>query len=287
MAKTLINILGAGRSGTTMLDLMLGNDVESFSMGEVYALFRPHRKHHFSIDCNCGDPECEYWVILEKCREDEMHLKAFDILGVNYLVDSSKYLPWVMDSSKWVRKNDNVRVVNILIYKPVISYIYSIYKRGESFEKALNSYKTYYKRFFQSGLDACAVSFDDLVHETDDTLKQLCVITGQQFHEKRKEFWNKEHHHLYGSAGTRKQVNTGESHIRTRDEFPAEFQSIYPKIQQLIQEDKILRNVEIKLKEIDFKKQSKDQSCSDLHIVKPKWYYISKLKNKWKSKFPD
>lgn len=69
MSKTLINILGAGRSGTTMLDLMLGNDNNSFSLGEVHAWFRPFRKHHFEIDCNCGNKNCNYWTEVKNLKE--------------------------------------------------------------------------------------------------------------------------------------------------------------------------------------------------------------------------
>jgi hypothetical protein len=45
--KALILVCGAARSGTTMLDLMLGNSPDVFSYGEIYALFRPFRTHHF------------------------------------------------------------------------------------------------------------------------------------------------------------------------------------------------------------------------------------------------
>jgi hypothetical protein len=36
--RTIINILGTNRAGSNMLDLMLGNDINVFSCGEVYAL---------------------------------------------------------------------------------------------------------------------------------------------------------------------------------------------------------------------------------------------------------
>ena len=59
---TLIKICGAARSGTTMLDLMLGNASDAFSCGEVNARFRPWRSHHFNPECRCGQNPCQIWA---------------------------------------------------------------------------------------------------------------------------------------------------------------------------------------------------------------------------------
>lgn len=172
MGKTLINILGAGRSGTTMLDLMLGNDDKSFSLGEVHAWFRPFRKHHFSIDCNCGKPDCDVWQKIKSFDESKFHISVFDTLNIEYLVDSSKNLRWVIDNNLWARRG-NLRVINLCIYKMPIEYIYSIWKRNrnaESIARALRGYKLYYSRLIQTGLVFSTISFKDLVSETDRTV---------------------------------------------------------------------------------------------------------------------
>lgn len=287
MTRKLINILGAARSGTTMLDLMMGNDPKSFSMGEVSALFRPYRKHHFSIDCNCGNPQCPYWTKLIKLKDKELFANAFEILDVEYIIDSSKNLPWVMDSLDALKNKQDIRIINFLLYKPFLSYSYSIWKRGNTIEAALNQYKVYYKRFFESGLGTYAVSFEELVNHPNETLQGLCEITGQEFSEDRKAFWKKEHHHLFGSAGTREQARKGESNIRRREEFPEEFKVIIPNIQRLIERDKSLKNILNRLEELDFKKRDNDSEQNQLSLIKPGWYYYIKNKNKWKSKFPD
>jgi hypothetical protein len=56
--KKLINIYGTARSGSTMLDLILGNDPKGFSLGEVANWFYPWRTHHFDIKCGCGIYPC-------------------------------------------------------------------------------------------------------------------------------------------------------------------------------------------------------------------------------------
>lgn len=65
---TLISICGEGQSGSTMLDLMLGNGYDTFSCGEVYAWFRPWRTHHFRITCSCGKLAAENHRILNGKR---------------------------------------------------------------------------------------------------------------------------------------------------------------------------------------------------------------------------
>jgi hypothetical protein len=57
----LIMVCGAARSGTTMLDFMLGNSGDAFSTGEIFGYFRPYRTHHFNPVCSCGDVDCKVW----------------------------------------------------------------------------------------------------------------------------------------------------------------------------------------------------------------------------------
>ncbi len=51
--KKVIFITGTGRSGSTLLDMMLGNDPKGISLGEVVALFRPYRPHHLLKNKDC------------------------------------------------------------------------------------------------------------------------------------------------------------------------------------------------------------------------------------------
>jgi hypothetical protein len=282
MQTTLINILGAGRSGTTMLDLMLGNDNESFSMGEVRAWFRPFREHHFAIDCNCGNPSCEYWLALKGVDESKFYTHAFTKWNVKYIIDSSKNLSWMIDGHSWAKKQ-NIEVINFIIHKPIIDYIFSIWKRGESVDDALYRYKLYYKRFFESGINAYAVNFDELVNNTDTMLDVITDITKQPKVENRHQFWVKEHHHLFGSGGTRNQAKEGESKIKTKESFPEEFVKQIPDIKNRIERDKQLSRILLKLEQIDVKEKNRQPNHA---IRKPLWYYYLKIHNRFKTRFP-
>ena len=283
MNKTKINIFGAGRSGTTMLDLMLGNDSQSFSMGEVRAWFRPFRKHHFQIDCNCGNADCQYWAKVKDLNESEFINEAFEKWDVNFIIDSSKHIPWMIDSFSWTEKY-GIENINFIIYKPLINYIYSIWKRGENINNAVYRYKLYYKRFFESGIDAYAINFQELVLKPNETLDLITDITKQPKVNNRANFWEKNHHHLFGSGGTRNQTRNRNSEIRKKDEFSNEFKEMIPDIERKIALDKELMSIKKKLKEIDIKTRKKELKHN---IKKPYWYYYLKFKNKLFSKFPN
>lgn len=283
--KTLINILGAGRSGTTMLDLMLGNDEQSFSLGEVHAWFRPFRKHHFKIDCNCGDENCSIWKKISGFREQDFHRNAFNLLNVQFLIDSSKNLVWTMDSITWAR-NHKFRSINIVVYKPVLDYVFSIWKRGETIETAISRYKQYYGRFLQSGLEAVSVDFQELVSNTNEVLEGILKLTKQPTQPERADFWKKEHHHLFGSGGVRTQSQQGDSSIKVASGFSDEFQLMVPELCRRIGEDKELLDIVDKLKSIDYR-LVKSLSESKVTRVKPIWYYYLKTKRRLARYYPD
>src|SRR5688572_30069976 len=99
---TVVFICGPGRSGTTMVDVMLGHepgrDIDRcFSCGEVYAWFRPYRSHHKQIVCSCCDGLCDVWLQLMNQPESLFHAGVVKTLGVEFVIDSSKELRWVWD----------------------------------------------------------------------------------------------------------------------------------------------------------------------------------------------
>lgn len=288
MDKTIVNVLGAGRSGTTMLDLMLGNDEKSFSLGEVHAWFRPFRKHHFAIDCNCGEADCSVWQKIKDAHESKFHATAFEALNVDYLVDSSKNLRWVIDTTIWAQEN-NIRVVNICIYKSAVEFIFSIWKRTrntESISQALHEFKLYYSRLLETGLEFYTVKFNDLATEPDKILSRICLITGQHDYPARKEFWHKRSHHLFGSGGVRQQSRRGTSDIRADDIYPDEFVQLMPRISEEIERDHRLQSVLTELQRRDI---SREQNSLNQRTTahKPLWYYLARLKGTWRSHFPE
>jgi hypothetical protein len=277
--KTLVNILGAGRSGTTMLDLMLGNGRRAFSLGEVHAWFRPFRRHHRRVDCNCGRSDCPYWSRILAVPENRFHTKAFERLGVDFLIDSSKNLAWVIDDIGWANAN-GTRVVNIAIYKPMHDYIYSVWKRGESVDAAIRRYKLYYGRLADCRMGVVTVPFVELVENPDAVLKALCAFTGQEFRPEMKEFWRGQHHQIFGSSGVRNKRSEDDKSGLRRDVMNEEFLAILPEISQKIAEDLELSRLHRYLSDNDYRAYADDPSKKrfDTRPARLYWYYAAKIK---------
>ncbi len=94
---TVLYIGGCGRSGSTLLDRMMGEVPGFFSVGEVVHIWR--RGVQGNELCACGEPfhECPFWL--------EVGLEAFggwgrlDVpraLALQRSVDRSRYIPWML-----------------------------------------------------------------------------------------------------------------------------------------------------------------------------------------------
>lgn len=206
------------------------------------------------------------------------------MLEVDILVDSSKNLPWVIDNNIYARNND-ISVYNILIYKDPASFFHSFWKRGISIEKARNhEFISYYKRFFESNLPFISLNYNKLVAEPSKTLRKLCHLIEIPYFEGKENFWEKEHHQLFGSRGTRKQVGNPEAAIRKNEEYPMEYKNIIPRIESDNKKNKVFQDIMRKLKSNELHKSA--IQLSDNKIYKPYWYCLSKFKQKIQQRFP-
>lgn len=290
--STLIEVCGASHSGTTMLDLMLGNAPNAFSCGEVYQWFRPWRTHHFEIDCACGENPCPYWSRIQDVKENIFHREAFQRFGVDYVVDSSKDICWILDSNLWGAEN-RIRVTNLLIWKQPIALAHSYWKRGWSISDAIHGFVRYHTRFFETGLPFFTVYFPDLTREPKTKLEEICNVLGMNYFEGKESFWTKRHHHLFGSGGIRRQVQQGRSRIDTVQEFPDAFlTAIKPFAKEIEGEDiglilSILREHDISnfiSAEISFLPSGLVPNPS---VKRPLWYYMDRIRRLYKRYFPE
>ena len=193
--KALIMVLGAARSGATMLDLMLGNSDDVFSCGEVWSMFRPHRSHHFLPGCSCGDSDCAVWRELSKYPVSEFHAKALKQPNVKFVIDSSKDLRWLVDSHKWARQS-GTKIYNVITWKDPMSLSYSHWKRGRPIEYYRLAFVRYYGRFLDLGLPFVSLSHNRIVADPGAALRDICTHLGMDYQEGREEFWQKRHPRL-------------------------------------------------------------------------------------------
>lgn len=204
--KSIVNICSPDRSGSTFLDMILGNDESSISIGEVHAFFRPWKMHHReSLECACGFSDCEIWRGLNRKDEKKFHDYFLKTLNYNFVIDSSKSPEWVFDMNK--QSSKKYSVYNIVLYKSPKDLIYSYYKRGK-WQLGVETYFSYYQMIEQINVDYYVVSYDDLITKRVETLKKLCSHIGMAFFADKDNFTDpvNKKHHLFGSGGIIKQL---------------------------------------------------------------------------------
>jgi hypothetical protein len=195
--KKVIFIGGTSYSGSTFFDMILANDTKGFSCGEVYALFYPFREHHINPECGCNDPECNIWSKILKNGKENVYTSIFDIFPeVEFIVDSSKNIFWIVEQIKNLKKN-NISYENILIWK-------SPYEIAESFKKR-NQYSNWYKQWIGYHADYLfKINKYNTIHYKDlttnkEALKTLCDSLNIDYFDNKEEFWTKTHHTLFGN----------------------------------------------------------------------------------------
>lgn len=202
MSKKVFIITGTGRSGSTLLDLMLGNDSKGFSVGEMYALFRPWRPHHMLRDrgCFCEDPSCNFWSDLKEQGEKDIYNNIFEKVGASFIVDSSKNPLWLKDQIKY-SKDKEYQITPILIFKNPQEYAYSLYKRNK-LEGWKKGWINTHKRLFTILDDFISVKYKELAKNPDSKLQSICKEVGISYQKGRKKFWKNQHEHFLFGSGT-------------------------------------------------------------------------------------
>jgi hypothetical protein len=265
--KKIINVYGTARCGSTMLDLILGNDPKGFSLGEVVNWFYPWRSHHFDIKCGCGVYPCPVWEEIKDFKPDKFHEKVLDIFNLDFLVDSSKNLPWFIDTNLRGYKEKKYKVYNVLIFKDPISLYYSFWKRGDkSISKLFNAYNDY-KIFLDSNLSFVSLNYDEFVADPQRLLKKMCSILNIDYFEDKYKFWNKKHHHLFGSFGTRKQLFNENAKIY-QENYSQDFLEIKKNVEEEIKKNKELNLLITDIYKNDIKKINKYPEIKNFSLIR-------------------
>jgi hypothetical protein len=252
-----------------MLDLMLGHGADAFSCGEVVAWFRPWRAHHFEA----RQYPSELWKRIGGVPEDRFHSNAASELGVRFIVDSSKDEAWVLDTQRWAKRN-GMSVFNLMLWKDPLSHAHSFWKRGASLNQWKKHYIRYYQRMIEAGIPFSSVHFEELVEDPSGKLKAICALVGMPYFEGKERFWEGDHDHLFGSLGTRKQVEEGVSHIRRSQTYEEAFAERRAEVEALIQSDP---KVKLVLEHLQRTEVSRGNAAMEVERtgrgIYPLWYY--------------
>lgn len=196
--KQVIFIGGTSYSGSTFINLMLGNAPDAFSCGEVSFYFRPTKPKYLDPDCSCGNPECTVWPHLKSSGEVNLYENIFKMFPhINTIIDSSKNPLWINDMTRNMR-NSGIACKNVLIWKTPEEFRSSRAKRGREhgWRKA---WVNYHRSYFRLVKDFTVVKYSDIA-KNPNLLQPLCHCLDIPYHAGQEQYWEKTHHSLFGNS---------------------------------------------------------------------------------------
>jgi hypothetical protein len=197
--KQVVFIAGTAYSGSSMLDMMIGNSNSSFSIGEVYALFNPLEQNHINPPCGCGNDKCNIWSSLRKAGKENLYVNIFNQFAfIQTIIDSSKDVFWINQQQRNLNGKGIASKV-ILIWKSPEEFAMSRFKRG-SFKGWDHAWLNYHKLFFSLISNWRSIKYSELAMQPELKLKQLCSHLSIPYKEKMENFWEKKHHMLFGNT---------------------------------------------------------------------------------------
>lgn len=203
--KKVIIIVGKARSGSTLLNLMLGNDQRGLAVGELISLMRPNHSRHLLKDrtCFCSKPDCHFWKEMSRDGEEHVYSNIFEKFPkLDFIVDSSKRPLWLKDQIRYSKEGD-YKVIPVICYKTPLEYAYSREKRNH-----LNGWKkAWIKRhlvLFHLLDDFVTVKYQELALNPAEKLKTLCNELDISYFKDKEKFWMGDNSHsLFGSGSVK------------------------------------------------------------------------------------
>jgi len=287
--KSLVLIAGTARSGSTVLDMMLGTARDSVSTGELYAYYRPWRKHHGAIRCSCGQDECERWRFLDDVPERIAHSELIARTDVSTVIDSSKNLNWIVDSHDFANRS-GIRPIVVLVWKEPIALAYSFWKRDRHDWRS--QFVRYHRRLLETGLPFVSVNHNALVKTPRELLGPLarCVglIDAPEAIDEMLQYGSRAHHHLYGSLTAMSRINGADNSGLAAEKYDRAFDETRASIERELPDDEELSGLMSAISKNDVRSSAFDaatllaHSQADRHV----WYYRRRLRDAITSRFP-
>ena len=222
--KQVIFVASTSYSGSTFLDMTLGNDPKGFSIGEVNALFKPTRKNHVRPECACYQQDCTLWQELAKQPVASLYTAIFEKFPeAEFIVDSSKCPLWISDRIQDLKQQGMAYKI-VVIRKTPLEIAHSFDKRGD-YSNWERSWVNYHRMLYTLQPDNwVAVSYADFSCNPH-ALQNLCKNLGIDWFPGKEQFWQKRHHLLFGNHSARRHLIS--SHRDNQiDDNQSEFQTI-------------------------------------------------------------
>lgn len=199
---TIAVIASPGHSGQTWLSLLIGSNPQAFSIGEVDALYG---LQNLERSCMlCGEC-CEFWRAFHKVwsPEKNIFLQLADFSGARLLSVSKveKFRGQLFDA------RINLKVIRLLRDGRAVTASYARKYSSRHYDDIVKQWVLSARendRWISNipAEDRIAVSYEHLVEQTSDTVRNISTFLGIAYSDAMLEYWKVKHHIVEGNRGT-------------------------------------------------------------------------------------
>ena len=261
--KKVIFVAGSSYSGSTILNLILGNDIKGNALGEIRALFCPKKAHHHD-KINALKKDKKWQRIFDGGYKNLYKNLFIEYPEIDFWVDSSKDPIWISEQIECLKKRDIPSSV-VLIYKSPMQFAQSALKRDQ--QEWQRKWLNYHLSFFELIKDYQQISYQNFVDNTDEVLKELFKNLNLNYTSNSKDFWiKKDNFNFFGNNHTNYQAKESNDEIGDRiidDNYKKDYRKIKSSItldadtkqniQEQIKGDKNFEMLEMKLNNRSYK----------------------------------
>jgi len=238
--KKVVFITGTGHCGSTLLDLILSSHSRCFGLGEIHKLKSSPLFFNDKVPfCNIHGEHDSFWTdavradLLSKVRKnsklnkyiDKYALQAgqlserysrkkvyqylFELTQCPILIDSSKHPKWIEASVLGLKRAAGIEPYLIYLSRDgraVINSLMRKYKDKQLEEVAyewisqVEKINDFYAKFSGPKLQ---VRYEDLASQPEKVIPDICQWMEIDYEPTQLNFWEHEHHHIGGNAGTK------------------------------------------------------------------------------------
>lgn len=206
---TVIQICGAGHSGSTLLGLVLGSHSQAFYLGEAKkARFvgdpnKPARKRACKF---CGD-DCPVWGGYRWSDDDNLYEVAARLGSAQTLIDSTKGLSWLEKRGRELDERGHKRVV-LFLQRDGRAVINSRYRKypERSLEQQIAQWAEQIEAtreyFAAQTVPKAVVRYEEFATDPARIVQELCTLASLPYEPDMLRYESQEHHVLGGNNGT-------------------------------------------------------------------------------------
>lgn len=188
-----VQIYGVSFCGSTILDLMIGNDPSGkhLSCGEIYAIFEDKGRDIYQ----------PFWLGVRELGGINIYKKLFDKYGYSVISDSSKIQRWLLRREAEALTK-GIPVHKVVMFKSPEGWVGSMLKRGNKVN--IDHWVTRYRGLLRIMPEAFFLEYKTLATKPEKTLKTICDVFSIPYFKGKSKYWETKNTHVFGNSNARR-----------------------------------------------------------------------------------